>query len=80
MWFYPGLTYATIAFIVAVLVLMLVREGHRLELGLSLALAAVILAIGVARGRGRATSDGPHTGSEGSVGETAGTSVRRTAR
>jgi GABA permease len=80
MWLYPGLTYATIAFIVAVLVLMLVRPGHRLELGLSLALAAVILAIGVARGRGRATSDGPHAGSEGSVGETAGASVRRTAR
>ena len=49
MWLYPGLTYATITFIVAVLVLMLVQEGHRLELGLSLALAAVILAIGVSR-------------------------------
>ncbi len=49
MWLYPGLTYATIIFIVGVLVLMLVQEGHRLELGLSLALAAVILAIGVSR-------------------------------
>ena len=49
MWLYPGLTYATITFIVAVLVLMLVQEGHRLELGLSLALAAVILAIGISR-------------------------------
>ena len=55
MWLYPGLTYATITFIVAVLVLMLVQEGHRLELGLSLALAAVILAIGISR---RGT--GPH--------------------
>ena len=52
MWLFPGLTYATIAFIAFVLVLMLVQEGHRLELGLSLALAAVIVAIGVARTRG----------------------------
>ena len=85
MWLYPGLTYATIVFIVAVLVLMLVREGHRLELGLSLALAGVILAIGVTRRRGRATSDGGGPGADGRYGEspdgeTAGASVRRTAR
>ena len=45
----PGaLTYVTIAFIVGVLVLMMVRPGHRLELWLSVALAAVILAVGCA--------------------------------
>ena len=51
MWLYPWLTYLTIGFICAVLVLMLVQEGHRLELALSLALAAVIVGIGVARRR-----------------------------
>ena len=39
----------TIGFIGAVLVLMLVQEGHRLELALSLGLAAVIVAIGLTR-------------------------------
>ena len=52
MWLYPWLTYLTIGFICAVLVLMLVQEGHRLELALSLALAAVIVGIGLARRRG----------------------------
>ena len=52
MWLYPWLTYLTIGFIAAVLVLMLVQEGHRLELALSLGLAAVIVAIGLSR-RGR---------------------------
>ncbi len=51
MWLHPWLTYLTIGFIVVVLTLMLVREGHRLELTLSLALAAVIVAIGLGRGR-----------------------------
>jgi len=51
MWLYPWLTYLTIGFIGAVLVLMLVQEGHRLELGLSLGLAAAILVIGLVRGR-----------------------------
>ncbi len=52
MWLYPWLTYLTIGFICAVLVLMLVQEAHRLELALSLALAAVIVGIGLARRRG----------------------------
>ncbi|WP_255353789.1 amino acid permease [Phycicoccus sp. Soil748] len=80
MWLYPGLTYVTIAFIAAVLVLMLVRPGHRLELGLSLALAAVILAIGLVRGRGRTADDAGRDGADRPVGETVGTSVRRTPR
>ncbi len=51
MWLYPWLTYLTIGFICAVLVLMLMQEGHRLELALSLALAAVIVGIGLVRRR-----------------------------
>jgi GABA permease len=51
MWFYPWLTRLTIAFIVGVLVLMLVQEGHRLELGLSVGLATAIVAVGLVRGR-----------------------------
>jgi GABA permease len=62
MWLYPWLTYLTIGFIGAVLVLMLVQEGHRLELGLSLALAGVIVAIGLARQRSRRGSGRPSAG------------------
>jgi GABA permease len=51
MWAFPALTYVTIAFIVGVLVLMVVRPGLRLELWLSVALAAVIVAVGVLRHR-----------------------------
>ena len=51
MWAFPALTYVTIAFIVGVLVLMVVRPGHRLELWLSVALAAVIVAVGVLKHR-----------------------------
>jgi len=51
MWAFPALTYVTIAFIVGVLVLMVVRPGLRLELWLSVALAAVIVAVGVVRHR-----------------------------
>ena len=51
MWAFPALTYVTIAFIVGVLVLMIVRPGLRLELWLSVALAAVIIAVGVLRHR-----------------------------
>ena len=51
MWAFPALTYVTIAFIVGVLVLMVVRPGLRLELWLSVALAAVIIAVGVLRHR-----------------------------
>jgi GABA permease len=48
MWAFPVLTWVAIVFIVAVLVLMLVREGHRIELLLSTVLAAVIVGAGVA--------------------------------
>ena len=51
MWAFPALTYVTIAFIVGVLVLMVIRPGLRLELWLSVALAAVIIAVGVLRHR-----------------------------
>jgi len=56
MWAYPALTWLTIAFISAVLVIMAIRPGLRLELWLSLALAVVIVSIGVARNKVRATS------------------------
>jgi GABA permease len=51
MWAFPALTYVTIAFIVGVLALMVIRPGHRLELWLSVALAAVIVAVGVLKHR-----------------------------
>ena len=51
MWAFPALTYVTIAFIVGVLALMVIRPGHRLELWLSVALAAVILVVGVLKHR-----------------------------
>jgi len=53
MWAFPGLTWLTIAFISAVLLIMAIRPGLRLELWLSLALAVVIVAIGLARHRDR---------------------------
>lgn len=52
MWAFPTLTWATIAFIAGVLVLMVVRPGQRLELWLSVALAAVIVAVGLLRRKG----------------------------
>ncbi|HEX8970328.1 amino acid permease [Oryzihumus sp.] len=52
MWLFPTLTWATIVFIVGVLVLMVIRPEHRLELELSVVLAAAIVAIGVARRKG----------------------------
>lgn len=52
MWLFPTLTWATIVFIVGVLVLMVIRPEHRLELELSVVLAAVIVAIGVVRRKG----------------------------
>ncbi|NIF17312.1 GABA permease [Pantoea sp. Cy-639] len=42
MWMFPGLTWATIAFIIAVLVVMALREDHRAEI-----IATAILSIGV---------------------------------
>jgi GABA permease len=53
MWAFPGLTWLVILFICAVLVIMAIRPGLRLELWLSLALAAVVVTIGVSRGRSR---------------------------
>ncbi|CAM3548698.1 amino acid permease [Dermacoccus barathri] len=43
MWLFPGLTYATIAFIVLVLVMMAFDPGQRQNLWFSLAVAAVVL-------------------------------------
>ncbi|MDG9921840.1 amino acid permease, partial [Pseudomonas juntendi] len=42
MWLFPGLTWATIAFIVAILVVMALREDHRAEI-----IATALLSIGV---------------------------------
>ncbi|MEU0842619.1 amino acid permease [Streptomyces sp. NPDC005962] len=47
MWLFPYLTLATIAFIAAVLILMAILPGHRLELWLSLGLAAILVALGL---------------------------------
>ena len=58
MWAFPALTYVTIAFIVGVLGLMVIRPGHRLELWLSVALAAVIVAVGVLKHRRTAVPAG----------------------
>jgi len=52
MWAFPALTYLTIAFIAAVLLLMVIRPGYRLELWLSVALAAVIVAVGAVTRKG----------------------------
>ncbi|MFC6063683.1 amino acid permease [Streptomyces ochraceiscleroticus] len=46
MWLFPYLTVATIVFIAAVLILMAVLPGHRLELWLSFGLAAVLVTVG----------------------------------
>ena len=45
------MTYLTIAFIIAVLVMMAILPGQRLELWCSIALAAVIVALAVVRHR-----------------------------
>jgi GABA permease len=47
MWLFPWLTYAALAFIAVVLVLMVVLPGQRLELLLSLVLTAVVVLVGV---------------------------------
>lgn len=49
MWAFPALTWMTIGFICAVLIVMAIRPGLRLELWLSLALAALVVAISVSR-------------------------------
>ena len=73
MWAFPALTWLTIAFIVAVLAIMAIRPGLRLELWLSLALAAVIVAVGVVlskRKHGPENTNG--TGSENQSLQTTG--------
>jgi GABA permease len=52
MWAFPVLTWMTIVFISAVLVIMAIQPGLRLELWLSLALAAITVAIGVVKHKG----------------------------
>lgn len=47
MWLFPWLTYATIAFIAVVLILMVVLPGQRVQLGLSLVLTAGVVAVGM---------------------------------
>ena len=68
MWAFPTLTWVAIAFIVAVLVLMLVRPGHRIELLLSTVLAAVIVAAGFAMQRRHALPEAEPVGAEAAVG------------
>lgn len=62
MWAFPGLTWLAILFICAVLVIMAIRPGLRLELWLSLALAAVVVTIGVSRERSRIRNSSGQTG------------------
>ncbi|NNG38728.1 amino acid permease [Flexivirga sp. ID2601S] len=59
MWAYPYLTYATMIFIVAVLVTMAVRDGQRLELWLSVALGAIVVAAGIVKHGLRERADTP---------------------
>ncbi|WP_432563487.1 amino acid permease [Kineococcus sp. SYSU DK003] len=47
MWLFPWLTYAALAFIAVVLVLMVVLPGQRLQLLLSFVLTAAVVALGV---------------------------------
>ncbi|NAZ84196.1 amino acid permease [Kineococcus sp. R8] len=51
MWLFPWLTYATIAFIAVVLLLMVVLPGQRVQLALSLVLTAAVVTVGVVRSR-----------------------------
>jgi GABA permease len=51
MWLFPWLTYATIAFIVVVLALMVILPGQRVELVLSLVLTAIVVLVGIRHGR-----------------------------
>ncbi|WP_432521933.1 amino acid permease [Kineococcus sp. SYSU DK006] len=51
MWLFPWLTYASLAFIAAVLVLMVVLPGQRVQLLLSMVLTAAVVAVGVVRQR-----------------------------
>jgi GABA permease len=83
MWAFPVLTWVAIGFIVAVLVLMLVRPGHRIELLLSTVLAAVIVAAGFAmqRRHGLPAAEPVGVGAGTGTGEEAGagTGTDRTA-
>ncbi|NBA98391.1 GABA permease [Pseudomonas sp. R5(2019)] len=64
MWLFPGLTWATIIFIVSVLTLMLVREDHRIEIIATGLLSIAVVAAGLlvarrrkAQGLGRVVLD-----------------------
>jgi GABA permease len=47
MWLFPGLTWATIAFIVAILVVMALREDHRVEIIATALLSIAVVAAGL---------------------------------
>jgi GABA permease len=47
MWLFPGLTWAVIVFIVAVLTIMLFQEGHRMEIIATGLLSIVVVAAGL---------------------------------
>ena len=53
MWLFPGLTYAVIVFIVGVLTIMLVQEGHRMEIVATGLLSMVVIAAGLLVARRR---------------------------
>ncbi|ABS03291.1 amino acid permease-associated region [Kineococcus radiotolerans SRS30216 = ATCC BAA-149] len=59
MWLFPWLTYATIAFIAVVLVLMVVLPGQRVQLALSLVLTVVVVALGLRHQRRRGPAARP---------------------
>ena len=53
MWLFPGLTWATIFFIVGILTLMLIREQNRAEVLSTALLAIVVVAAGLLVARRR---------------------------
>ena len=53
MWLFPGLTYAVIVFIVAILTLMLFQEAHRVEIMATGLLSALVVAAGLLVARRR---------------------------
>ena len=53
MWLFPGLTYAVIVFIVAVLGIMLFQEEHRVEILATGLLSVIVIAAGLMVARRR---------------------------
>lgn len=53
MWLFPGLTWATIAFIVAILTVMLIRPDHRIEIVATGLLSIAVVAAGLLVARKR---------------------------